>query len=111
MSKLTLLTSFWRNKEEFRDVFTKEKFDALLRMIPLIYKGEYKPQKRRHLILGIAAVIYVVSPLDFIPEVALGPLGLLDDIAILAFAVNSIDKELKNFLSWEQEQRDIIFVD
>ena len=111
MSKLTLLTSFWRNKEEFKEVFTKEKFDALTRMIPLIFKGEYKPAKKRHLILGVGAILYVLSPLDFIPEIALGPLGLVDDIAILAFAVNSIDKELRSFLAWEDQQRNIIFVD
>ncbi|MGI9526425.1 MAG: YkvA family protein [Weeksellaceae bacterium] len=111
MSKLSLLTSFWRRKDDFKGVFTKEKFDALTRMIPLIYQGEYKPEKWSRFLLGVGALIYVLSPLDFIPEVALGPLGLLDDIAILAFAANSINKELNSFLDWEESERDILFVD
>lgn len=111
MSKLSLLNSFWRNREEFKDVFTLDKFEALTRMLPLIIKGEYKPSKWRHIVLGFGALVYVISPLDFIPEVALGPIGLLDDIAILAFGANSINKELINFLAWEEQQRDTLFVD
>lgn len=37
-----------------------------------------------------AAIAYVVSPVDFIPEVLLGPIGYLDDIAIVAFALDRI---------------------
>jgi len=33
--------------------------------------------------LGLAvAVVYTVSPLDFVPELFLGPLGLADDLGI-----------------------------
>jgi uncharacterized membrane protein YkvA (DUF1232 family) len=37
-----------------------------------------------------AAIAYFVSPLDVIPELMLGPLGFLDDIAVAAFALNSV---------------------
>jgi uncharacterized membrane protein YkvA (DUF1232 family) len=36
------------------------------------------------------AIAYFVSPLDVIPEVLLGPVGFLDDIAVAAFALNSV---------------------
>ncbi|MXV38492.1 DUF1232 domain-containing protein [Flavobacteriaceae bacterium Ap0902] len=111
MSKLSMITSFWKNRDQFERVFTKEKFDAMTRMIPLIYKGEYKPSKWRHLVIGVAAIVYVVSPLDFLPEVALGPIGILDDIAILAFGIKYINKELNHFLEWEDNLRDTIFND
>lgn len=37
-----------------------------------------------------AAIAYFVSPVDFIPEVILGPLGYVDDIAVAAFVLNSM---------------------
>lgn len=36
------------------------------------------------------AIAYFVSPLDIIPEIVLGPVGFLDDIAVAAFALNSV---------------------
>lgn len=37
-----------------------------------------------------AAIAYFVSPLDLIPELVLGPMGILDDVAVAAFALNSV---------------------
>ncbi len=37
-----------------------------------------------------AAIAYFISPLDFLPELILGPLGFLDDIAIVAYVLNSL---------------------
>lgn len=31
---------------------------------------------------GIAAVVYTVAPIDLIPELVLGPLGLTDDLGL-----------------------------
>ena len=36
------------------------------------------------------AVTYFISPIDLMPELILGPIGLLDDIAIAAFVLNSL---------------------
>lgn len=40
-------------------------------------------------ILGIA-IAYFLSPIDIIPEAFFGPVGLLDDIAVAAYALNLI---------------------
>ncbi len=39
--------------------------------------------------LGVV-IAYFVSPLDFLPEMILGPIGYLDDIALSAFILNDI---------------------
>lgn len=39
-----------------------------------------------------AAIAYFISPIDLIPGFAFGPLGYLDDIALAAYALNSIIK-------------------
>ena len=33
-------------------------------------------------IVGIAAIIYTISPIDLIPELVFGPLGLADDLGV-----------------------------
>lgn len=111
MSKLSMLTGFWRNKKDYERVFTREKISAFLRMLPLILIGNYKPKKKRNLLIGVAAVIYLLSPIDIIPEIVFGPIGLIDDFAILLFAIRRIDKEVMNFLTWESLKRNIILVD
>lgn len=37
-----------------------------------------------------AAITYFISPLDFIPEIIVGPLGYIDDISIAAYVMNDI---------------------
>jgi hypothetical protein len=46
------------------------------------------PHPPRGLIAMIGAVVYLASPIDVLPEVMLGPLGLLDDAgAVTAAAI------------------------
>ncbi len=40
--------------------------------------------------LIIAGLLYVISPLDFIPELIAGPLGIADDAAILGLIAATI---------------------
>ncbi len=41
----------------------------------------------------LAVIAYFISPFDVIPEFVLGPLGLLDDIALTAWVLNSMVNE------------------
>jgi uncharacterized membrane protein YkvA (DUF1232 family) len=36
------------------------------------------------------AVLYFMNPLDFIPEIVLGPAGLVDDLALSAFVLHDV---------------------
>lgn len=46
------------------------------------------PGKEKAKIIG--AVAYFVSPVDLIPELIVGPIGLSDDIVVAAYALNSV---------------------
>ena len=46
-------------------------------------------------LIGVAAIIYGVSPIDLAPEAILGPLGLLDDAGVLVGAGIAIWKLLQ----------------
>ena len=44
----------------------------------------FRMRQQFSLLLGI---LYVLSPVDFIPEAVLGVVGLLDDLAVLLFVL------------------------
>jgi uncharacterized membrane protein YkvA (DUF1232 family) len=39
-------------------------------------------------------VAYIISPIDLIPEGLLGPVGLVDDLALAAFVINQLINEV-----------------
>ena len=50
------------------------------------------PASKKVKLVGIIA--YFISPLDFLPEILLGPIGYLDDIALTAYVLNDILNEV-----------------
>jgi uncharacterized membrane protein YkvA (DUF1232 family) len=85
-------------KETFKGTWAY--FQAMLRLIRAYYRGEYRDVPMTTLLVIIAAVIYVVNPLDLIPDWVPG-LGFLDDAFVLALAVRKTRITLDDFMSWE----------
>lgn len=77
---------------------------AMLRLMRAYYRGEYRNIRFANLVLIIGAIIYVLDPLDLIPDWIPG-LGFLDDATILAFAVQKTRETLDAFTSWETTSR------
>jgi Protein of unknown function (DUF1232) len=51
----------------------------------------HKPlSKLKRVLIVLFTVIYVLSPLDLLPEALLGPVGLLDDLGVLAWAARQL---------------------
>ena len=79
------------------------KMPHIIRMVKAAKKGEYKMDTKSVLIPSIA-IIYILSPIDLIPDFLLG-FGAIDDILILTIAIPFIVKEVNKFLIWEEEQK------
>lgn len=60
-------------------------------LIKLMLDADF-PASKKVKLAGIIA--YFISPLDFLPEILLGPLGYLDDIALAAYVLNDIINEV-----------------
>ena len=78
-------------------------------MIKSWRKGEYK-MKVTDILLPALALLYVISPIDLIPDFVLG-IGALDDLAILAFAIPLLLKEVDKFLLWESQKKNPNVID
>ena len=72
----------------------------MLRLIRAYYRGDYRAVPESTLVVVIAAIIYVVSPLDIIPD-AIPAIGFLDDATIVALALKRTRQDLDDFMIWE----------
>jgi uncharacterized membrane protein YkvA (DUF1232 family) len=77
---------------------------AMLRLIRAYYQGEYRQISWQSLILILIAVIYLVSPVDVIPD-WVPTAGFLDDAFVVALTVKSVKDELDAFMEWETDLR------
>lgn len=68
-----------------------------------IMHGRYKGYSKASLTLAVAAVLYVVSPLDLVPDFL--PLGFLDDVSIVGWAISKMADELEKYKAATKLQR------
>jgi uncharacterized membrane protein YkvA (DUF1232 family) len=73
---------------------------AIPRMIRASLKGEYDGNLR--LLLMAAASVYIVSPLDAIPEAIFLFVGLIDDAFVVSWLTGALLSETERFLEWEK---------
>lgn len=64
-----------------------------------IIQGHYHNYNKSSIILALAGLIYVVSPLDVVPDFL--PLGFLDDITVITWAIAKIADELLKYSQWK----------
>lgn len=82
-----------------------QKVPVIWRMVKLWSKGAYKTNAM-DMILPLLGLIYVISPIDLIPEIAVPFVGSLDDLAVLALIIPRLMKEVDKFLLWEAMQKE-----
>ena len=91
-------------KEAFKHKGFIQKIPVIIRMIKSIMgKGGYKPQFKNIILPGLV-LVYLISPLDIIPD-SLPVIGVLDDLALLAFAIPMLIAEAEKFVQWEASQK------
>ncbi|MBQ8673292.1 MAG: DUF1232 domain-containing protein [Bacteroides sp.] len=73
----------------------KEDLTLMYRYLRDVVSGAYKEFDRKSMVLVVAALAYLVSPLDFLPDIIPG--GLIDDVAIIAWAFKEVAKELERY--------------
>jgi len=59
-----------------------KRISALPKMLAAVFSGRWAGPSRTGVVLPLLGYLYVLSPIDLIPEILLGPFGLGDDIAV-----------------------------
>lgn len=88
--------------EAFKHKGFISKLPTMWRMIKSIKNGLYKPEIKNLIIPG-AILIYLISPIDIIPDF-IPVIGQMDDLAMVALAIPLLIKETERFLSWENDK-------
>ena len=70
-------------------------FKLLIQMAKDTFAGRYKMDKW-NLSVIVGTIIYVVSPVDAIPDI-IPVLGWLDDVTIVGYAINRLADEMKKY--------------
>jgi uncharacterized membrane protein YkvA (DUF1232 family) len=75
-----------------------QRLAAVLPMLRDTFKGRWAGAPKGRVLGGLAGLAYVISPIDFLPEVLLGPFGLGDDLAIAAVSVAALLSSAEDWL-------------
>ena len=91
-------------KEAFKHKGFIQKIPVIARMVKSIMsKGGYKPEFK-NVILPALVMLYLLSPLDIIPD-WIPVIGVLDDLALLAMAIPMLTSEAEKFVVWEASRK------
>ena len=78
----------------------KDKVLLLIDYLGDIVNGNYKDYNGKALLYVVAAMIYLVSPIDVIPDFIFG-VGLTDDVAVILFVLREVSLELDKYKEWK----------
>ncbi len=81
----------------------KDKLILMYNFVADVISGDYKDYSLSNLAIIVAALIYVVSPLDLVPDI-IPIVGLVDDATIVIWAVGVVNEELAKYEEWKNKQ-------
>ena len=85
-----------------------DRLRSIPRLLRETFLGRYVGTSRARLLAMLVAVVYVLSPIDLVPELFVPLLGLVDDAFVIAWLAGTVLLETERFLDWERGQHDIV---
>ena len=84
---------------KFRQLF--EVALTLVRLVRSYISGEYREISTSTIVSGLAVLLYVLSPIDLVPDF-IPVLGFLDDLSLVSWFVGKFQGEIVRFQEWEE---------
>lgn len=91
--------------EESKDNKFKQLFDVALTLVRLVRAyatGEYRAIENKTIISGLAVLLYVLSPIDLVPDF-IPVVGFLDDLSLVSWFLSKFQVEITRFREWERQ--------
>ncbi|MGO1581105.1 MAG: YkvA family protein [Peptoniphilaceae bacterium] len=86
------------NIEEFNII--EHEIKLMVNLSKDYIRGNYKKVSKTSMLTIIASFIYLLNPMDVVPDFLLG-IGFLDDLTVLTYAISKIKKELDKYENWK----------
>ena len=109
--RVAALTTLWRAVRASRRPGAPgigTQLAAVPRMIAASLSGRYPHLARGRIALALVGVLYVVSPVDLMPEILLGVFGIGDDALVTAWVAGALLGETERFMRWEAERDRVV---
>lgn len=81
-----------------------EDLKTLMRLLTAWISRKYTNVNTQTIVYTVLAVVYFVTPTDFVPDFVLG-LGFVDDIAVLSWVLEKIKEDVNKFKEWEESSK------
>ncbi|RKS10289.1 uncharacterized membrane protein YkvA (DUF1232 family) [Nocardiopsis sp. Huas11] len=78
---------------------------AVPRMLGARFRGRYQQLSGGKLLGMLVLTVYIVSPIDFIPELFVPLLGLADDVGVAVWLTTMVLGESERFVRWERDEQ------
>jgi uncharacterized membrane protein YkvA (DUF1232 family) len=89
--------------KESKDNKFKQLFDValtLVRMVRNYISGDYREIQTSTVVSGLAVLLYVLSPIDLVPDF-IPVLGFLDDLSLVSWFLGKFQVEITRYREWE----------
>ncbi|WP_345116878.1 YkvA family protein [Hymenobacter algoricola] len=73
---------------------------TLVRMVQAFITGAYRQIDTTTVVSGVAVLLYVLSPIDLVPDF-IPVVGFLDDFALISWFITKFQGEISRFQAWE----------
>ena len=74
---------------------------VLLSMLRAYIKKQYTEVSKATILAAIAGLIYVVNPMDMVPEYIIG-FGIVDDAAVIGIILQAMHMDLNKYKKWQK---------
>lgn len=89
------------NSEKLKDVWGN--IQIFINCVRDWMSGDYRDISKSTILIVVAALLYLVSPLDLVSDFI--PLtGLVDDVTIIGFVFKQVSEDLEKYRIWKKEQ-------
>ncbi len=79
---------------------------ALVRLVRRYASGEYRQISTTTIVSGLAVLLYVLSPIDLIPDF-IPVVGFLDDLSLISWFIGKFQGEITKFREWEKARASV----
>ncbi|WP_433698094.1 YkvA family protein [Nocardiopsis sp. CA-288880] len=87
------------------DISVWKRIGAVPRMLGAKMRGRYPDLSSGKLLGMLVLAVYIVSPVDFVPELFIPLLGLADDIGVAVWLTTMALGESERFVRWERQSQ------